>query len=124
MLRNQLRSRSLFDALTFLILLFVFRSGHELFRTGWFVESLMTELAVSLVVRTWRPCFSSPPARLWVVSTVLIAAIAVAIPYLPIAHYLGFVPLPAGLVATIIGVAVAYVASAELLKRTFAKRAA
>lgn len=74
-------------------------------------------------VGEWRS-LSSRPARLWVVSTVLIAAIAVAIPYLPIAHYLGFVPLPAGLVATIFGVAVAYVASAELLKRTFAKRAA
>jgi P-type Mg2+ transporter len=59
---------SVFDVATFLTLLVIFHAGPDTFRTGWFVESLLTELAVALVVRTRRPFFKSRPGRLLLVS--------------------------------------------------------
>ena len=61
---------SVFDFLTFGVLLVVFRAAPELFRTGWFVESLLTELVIALVVRTRRPFFRSRPGTLLLWSTV------------------------------------------------------
>jgi len=110
---------SLFDGLTFAALLFVFRASPEAFRTGWFVESLLTELAVALVVRTRRPAWSSRPGPLLLWSTVAVALVAVALPYLPGAGFFGFVPLPPGLVAAVLGITTAYVLATEALKQRF-----
>jgi Mg2+-importing ATPase len=115
---------SLFDILTFAALLLLFAAGVELFRTGWFVESLLTELLVALVVRTRRPFWRSRPGPLLLASTCAVLALALAIPYLPYAGLLGFVALPAGLVAALVLIALLYVASAELLKRGFYRREA
>jgi Mg2+-importing ATPase len=115
---------SLFDGLTFAALLGLFPSTPELFRTGWFVESLLTELAVALVVRTRRPFFRSRPGAVLLVTTLVLIPAACAIPYLPHAGVLGFVPLPAGLLGTLAGITVCYVAATELLKRRFYARPA
>src|SRR4029079_13609748 len=72
---------SMFDFLTFGVLLFIFRATTEVFRTSWFVESLITELVVALVMRTRRPFFRSRPGRLLLVSTVMLIPVAFAIPY-------------------------------------------
>ena len=85
---------SLFDFLTFGALLLVFYAPPELFRTGWFVESLLTELVIALVVRTRRPFFRSRPGGVLLWSTVALVALTVAIPYLPFIGVFGFVPLP------------------------------
>ena len=110
-------------SLTFGVLLRCSTPAPELFRTGWFVESLLTELVVALVVRTRRPFFRSRPGRLLLWSTVALIAVAFAIPYLPVAPALGFVPLPAPLVATICTIAGLYVLAAERAKRWFFRRA-
>ena len=110
---------SLFDILTFTTLRFVFHAGPELFRTTWFVESLLTELAVALVVRTRRPFFRSRPGRLLVGTTAGVAAVAVALPYLPGASALGFVPLSAPILVSVLLIAGAYVAATELGKVWF-----
>ncbi len=52
---------SIFDLMTFGLLLYVFNVTANEFRTGWFVESLLTELVIALVVRTRRLCFRSRP---------------------------------------------------------------
>ena len=114
---------SLFDFLTFGALLWLFAAGVELFRTGWFVESLLTELMVALVVRTRRPFWRSRPGSLLLWSTLGVAALAFAIPYLPHASVLGFVPLPWHFVLALVLVTSLYVASAEWLKRGFYRRA-
>jgi Mg2+-importing ATPase len=110
---------SLFDAVTFAALLVVFQAAPDLFRTAWFVESLLTELVVALVMRTRRPFLRSRPSTLLLVSTVLLIVIALAIPYLPFAGLLDFVPLPGPLVATICVITVLYVIGTEVAKQWF-----
>jgi Mg2+-importing ATPase len=110
---------SAFDFLTFGALLAIFHATPELFRTSWFVESLLTELVVALVMRTRRPFFQSRPGRLLLTSTVALIPITFAIPYAPFADVFGFVPLPGMLVAAIALIAVLYVAATELQKKWF-----
>ena len=110
---------SVFDLLTFAILLQVFRASEEMFRTGWFVESLLTELVIALVVRTRRPFLASRPGTLLLWSTAALVAVTLLWPYLPFVGILGFVPLPAAMVVVLVGIVVLYVISAEILKRWF-----
>ena len=115
---------SVFDFLTFGLLLTLFHASRALFRTGWFVESLLTELVIALVVRTRRPFYRSRPGTVLLVSTLVLIVVAFAVPYLPYVQVLGFVPAPAGLLAALAGIAAIYVASAELMKAWFYRRAA
>jgi Mg2+-importing ATPase len=113
---------SLADVLTFGVLLRVFDATPAIFQTAWFVESLLTELAVALVMRTRRPFFRSRPGRLLLMSTMTLIPTAFAIPYAPFAAVFGFVALQPALVVTIAGITVAYVAATELQKRWFYRR--
>lgn len=110
---------SLFDFMTFGALLTLFRAPPEVFRTGWFVESLLTELVVALVVRTRRSLFQSRPGKVLLVSTAILIPLTLAIPYVPHAGVLGFVPLPATLLLALAGVTALYVVAAEGLKKWF-----
>jgi Mg2+-importing ATPase len=110
---------SLFDVLTFGILIGIFHAGPDLFRTGWFVESLLTELAVALIMRTRRPFFLSRPGRVLLLSTMALIPFAVAIPYLPFAAVFGFVPMPGMLAGTVVAITLAYVAATEVQKKWF-----
>jgi len=110
---------SLFDFLTFGILLYVFNASENEFRTGWFIESLLTELVIALVVRTRRVCFRSRPGNLLLGSTIVVIAITLILPYLPFRSVMGFVPLPAGLMATLIMLTLVYVCVVELAKKYF-----
>lgn len=106
-----------FDLCTFVVLLKVFGAGVEEFRTGWFVESLLTELAVALVIRTRLPCYRSRPG-LWLwVTTGVVAATALVLPYLPFSGRFGFVPLPGSLMLTLLVLTGLYVGAVELMKR-------
>jgi len=110
---------SVFDFLTFGVLLLVFRAAPELFRTGWFVESLLTELVIALVVRTRRPFYRSRPGRVLLWSTVALVALTFAIPYLPFVGVFGFVPLPGMVLVTISAITALYVAATEMTKSRF-----
>jgi Mg2+-importing ATPase len=110
---------SVFDFLTFGTLLVIFRANQEVFRTTWFVESLLTELVVALVMRTQRPFFQSQPGRVLLISTVVLIPVAFAIPYAPFAAVLGFVPLPGTLLGVIALITVLYVAATEVQKKWF-----
>jgi Mg2+-importing ATPase len=110
---------SVFDFLTFGMLREVFRAGPDVFRTGWFIESLLTELLVALVVRTSRPFYRSRPGRVLLWSTTILVIFTFMIPYIPGAGLFGFVPLEPWLLLAIAGVAVLYVGATELAKRRF-----
>lgn len=113
---------SFFDYMTFGVLLLVVRATPAVFRTSWFIESLLTELAVALVVRTQQPFFRSRPGRWLWVSTVIMAVLTLLIPYLPFNQYLGFVPLPPALLLLVLGITGAYTVTVEFTKRIFYKR--
>ncbi len=110
---------SIFDMLTFGVLLYLFHASEVEFHTGWFIESLLTELVIALVVRTRRVFFRSMPGRLLLVSTLIIIAITLALPYLPVGSLFGFIPLPAPLLLAIIGLTVLYVLAVEIAKKSF-----
>jgi Mg2+-importing ATPase len=113
---------SAFDALTFVTLAVVLDVGVEGFRTGWFVESLLTELLVALVVRTRRPFWRSRPSPALAGTTLGVAVVALALPYLPLGAWFSLVPLPLPVLGTIIGITLAYVLAVEALKRAIFAR--
>jgi Mg2+-importing ATPase len=115
---------SVFDFLTFGALVVAFQAGPALFRTAWFVESLLTELVIAMVVRTRRPFFRSRPGAVLLWTTVGLMALTFAIPYLPFASVFGFVPLPARLLITIAAITVLYVGATEAIKSRFYRRVA
>jgi Mg2+-importing ATPase len=110
---------SAFDTVTFVVLLAGFGASAAVFRTGWFVQSLLTELAVALVMRTRRPFFRSRPGRLLLVLTATVTLVAIVLPYVPLTSPLGFVALPFSLLATIVAIVLLYVAATELQKHWF-----
>ncbi|MCX6556344.1 MAG: magnesium-translocating P-type ATPase [Candidatus Aminicenantes bacterium] len=113
---------SLFDFLAFAILLFLFRAGPSEFRTGWFIESLLTELVIALVVRTRHLFFRSRPGTLLLASTLAMVGLTLMLPYLPFHSLFGFVPLPAPLLLAMIGLTTLYVAVTEAAKKYFYSR--
>jgi Mg2+-importing ATPase len=113
---------SLFDAVTFAFLLLVAGATAQIFQTGWFVESLITELAIVLVVRTRKAFWRSRPGALLSWLTLAVALFAVAIPYLPGAGWFGFVPLPWWVMAGLTAITLAYLAASEATKRWFYSR--
>ena len=113
---------SVFDVITFGALLLAFHASVPEFRTGWFVLSLLTELVVALVVRTRRPFFQSRPGRFLLISTMALAVMALAIPYLPGIEMLGFTRLPRRLVITLVAITGGYVLAVEALKHWFYRR--
>lgn len=115
---------SLFDYATFGLLLLVLRATEQQFQTGWFIESLLTELVIALVVRTRKPFFRSRPGRLLWTSTLVVSGITLAIPYLPFVSLLGFTPLPLWVMAALVVVTGLYVIAAELAKKYFFARTA
>jgi Mg2+-importing ATPase len=114
---------SVFDLLTFGILLYIFQAGEALFQTSWFMISLLTELAVVLLLRTRRPVLRSRPGRLLLWSTVAVIAAALAVPFLGAASALfGFVPLSTGELGAVVLIVGGYVVSTEVAKAWYFQR--
>jgi Mg2+-importing ATPase len=111
---------SLFDLLTFVVLLRLFRADETLFHTGWFVESLATQTLVIFVIRTRGRPWRSAPASPLVAAALGAVAAGVLIPYTPLAPALGFRPLPVRYLAFLLVVTAGYLASVEALKRRLA----
>lgn len=110
---------SVFDYLTFGALLFVLHASPEQFRTGWFVESVISASAIVLVIRTRRPAFTSMPGRYLVLATLAVACATLLLPYTPIAKPLGLTPLPVAFLLLLVSILLCYVLTAELVKRRF-----
>ena len=110
---------SVFDLATFWLLRVGFGGSEALFRTGWFVESLATQVLVIFILRTRGLPWASRPHPLLTAGAVGVLALAVALPFTPAGALLGFVALPASLLGAIAGLACAYLVCAELAKRAF-----
>ncbi len=111
---------SLFDFLTFALMLGIFRAGPDLFRAGWFAESLATQTLVIFAIRTRRSPFTrSRPSRPLLLAALATVIIGVALPLSPLSPLLGFTPLPLGFFLALAGMVVAYLVLIELAKRLF-----
>src|SRR5262249_39664694 len=97
----------------------LFHATPELFRTGWWVESLLTELVIALVVRTRRPFYRSRPGTFLLVSTIAIAVLAFAMPFAPFARLIGFVPTPPSVLLVLVAITLLYVLATEMAKAGF-----
>lgn len=113
---------SVFDFLTFGLLLYVVHATPVLFRASWFTESVLTELAVTMVVRTRLPFFRSRPSTGLLLTSASVALFVLALPYLPVARPFGLVPIPLWLLAAMLAITALYVGAAEVLKQHFVKR--
>jgi Mg2+-importing ATPase len=113
---------SLFDLLTFYVLLRAFHAGPSLFHTGWFVESLATQTLVLFVIRTMGNPFRSRPSRSLTATTLIIVAIGVMLPWTPLGPVLGFTRLPLRYFAFLIPATLAYLAIVDIAKRYLARR--
>lgn len=110
---------SVFDFLTFAVLYFMLKASPELFRSGWFVESVVSAALVVLVLRTRGPFWRSRPSLALGLATLAVVVAAIMLPYTPLGAVFGFVPLP-GLFLALMGlIVVAYIGAAEMLKRRF-----
>jgi Mg2+-importing ATPase len=111
---------SVFDFVTFGVMLWVLHSGPAQFQTGWFVESLATQTLVIFAIRTRRiPFFRSHPSLPLTLAAVGIVAVGTLLPATPLAHSLGFQPLPGGFFAALAGMVVCYLVVIEIGKRIF-----
>jgi P-type Mg2+ transporter len=111
---------SIFDFLTFWILLAVLHAGHSGFRTGWFVESIATQTLVVYVIRTRRvPFLRSRPSLPMLLVPTGAALVGAVLPYTGLAGLLGFTPLPAAFFLLLLGMVVVYLLLVELAKTWF-----
>ncbi|WP_347989300.1 magnesium-translocating P-type ATPase [Methylomonas sp. AM2-LC] len=113
---------SIFDFLTFYILLTVFHADQALFHTGWFIESMATQVLVIFIIRTRKNPFKSTP-NIWLVFFALsVVATAILLPFTPAATYLGFVVPPAFFFLVLSGMVLVYLLMVEAIKQWFFRR--
>jgi len=113
---------SLFDIITFLVLLFVLKVKDSAFQTGWFIESTIVQLSILFIIRTHQSFIKSRPGKYLFILSILSLVITITLPYLPFANELGFVPLPLINFAAMLLIVAAYIFTADLLKVWFFKK--
>ena len=115
---------SVFDYLTFFALYKLFKANADVFHTGWFIESIATELLILFVVRTHKSLIKSRPGKLLIGLSILALIITVGMPFMPFAKDLGFVVPPFALLGIIAGILFFYVITADIIKVMFFKKTA
>ncbi len=115
---------SVFDYLTFGALLFILHATTEQFRTGWFLESVISASVIVLVIRSRRPFFKSKPGKYLLLATLLIAGVTAAFPFSPLGGVFGLVPLQMTFLVALGVIVLLYVVAAELTKKAFYERVA
>jgi Mg2+-importing ATPase len=113
---------SVFDYLTFGILLFFLHSSIVLFRTGWFVESVVSATLIVLVIRSRRPFFKSVPGKHLVIATLVIVGATLVLPFSLLGGLFGFSPPPISFIMVMAVIVILYISMGEVAKRIFYRR--
>jgi Mg2+-importing ATPase len=113
---------SVFDYLTFGLLLFIYKATPDIFRTGWFLESVISASMIVLVIRSRQPFFKSRPGKYLLMATFAVAFVTLLLPYSPLAGLFGFTPIPLTLLLLLGVVVILYIILTELAKKIFYKR--
>lgn len=112
---------SVFDYLTFAVLILLLNADEIQFRTGWFLESVVSAVLIVLVIRTRKPFFKSRPGRYLIITTFAIVVFTLFVPVSPLIELFGFTPLPPMFLLLISIIIAGYVLSAEIAKKIFYK---
>ncbi|MDE1193131.1 MAG: magnesium-translocating P-type ATPase [Arachidicoccus sp.] len=110
---------SVFDYFTFFVLLKILHAGTSEFRTGWFVESVISATLIVLVIRTSKVFYKSKPGKQLIGATLGIVAFTLILPWLPFAYLIGFTHLPFKFYPCLLAIIAAYFITAEIAKKTF-----
>lgn len=113
---------SIFDFLTYFIMLFVFSASAPLFQTAWFTESLVTQIMVIYVIRTAKPFYRSPPSKPLVYGGLSAITAALIIPYTPIGILFGFTAPPLAFYIILLGIVALYMVMVEIAKKRFYRK--
>jgi Mg2+-importing ATPase len=113
---------SVFDFLTFGALLLVLHASQVQFRTGWFLESVVSASLIVLVIRSRRPFFKSRPGKFLLLATLSVVVVTLILPFSPLAGIFGFSSLPLSIVLLIGIVVLLYIITAEVVKTAFYKK--
>jgi Mg2+-importing ATPase len=115
---------SLFDFATFALLLVLVHGDERIFHTGWFIESLVTQVLVIFVVRTKKSPFATQPSKPLIAMAIVVVVLAVVLPLSPLGAIIGFATPPPVFFAILVPLVVAYLVAAEAVKRFFYARVA
>lgn len=110
---------SVFDYLTFGLLLMLLHANEREFRTGWFLESVISASVIVLVIRSRKPFFRSKPGKYLLIATLSIALVTIILPFTPLGTVLGFKPLSLTTYLLLMLIVVFYIVVAEITKRIF-----
>jgi Mg2+-importing ATPase len=113
---------SVFDYLTFGVLLLILHATQDQFRTGWFLESVISASLIVLVIRSRKPSFKSRPSKYLLMATLSILVVTLILPFTPLGEILGFSPLPISFLVLIGIIIMFYMITAELAKMVFYKK--
>jgi Mg2+-importing ATPase len=113
---------SFFDYLTFGLLLLVLHANEGQFRTGWFLESVISASMIVLVIRSRKPFFRSRPGKYLLIATLSIAVITLVFPFTPLGNIFGFSPLTLSTYLLLLLIVVLYILAAEITKRFFYRK--
>jgi Mg2+-importing ATPase len=114
---------SIFDFLTFGVLVFILHAQPDSFRTGWFLESVVSASVIVLVIRTRRPFYQSRPGKYLLAATLLIAGVTLILPFSPLGGLFRFHPLPISFFIALGAIMILYIVAAEIAKKIFYKKA-
>jgi len=113
---------SIFDYMTFGLLLLILRVSESQFRTGWFIESVVSASLIVLVIRSRKPFFKSKPGKYLLIATLSIVVITMILPYTPLGTLFGFSPLNITTYLLILLIIVIYIVAAEITKNIFYRK--
>jgi len=113
---------SVFDYLTFGVLLFILHATQDQFRTGWFIESVISASLIVLVIRSRKPFFKSKPGKYLLTATLSITVVTLILPFTPLGEIFGFSPLSRSFLLLIGIIVFCYIITAEMAKRVFYKK--
>ena len=113
---------SFFDVLTFVTLLYILKVKESAFQTGWFIESVLTELFILFIIRTRKSFFKSQPGTYLLLFSVIGLFLTILLPYLPFANEVGLIPLPLPVLGSMLLITAVYIITADLLKLWFFRR--
>ena len=114
---------SIFDFLTFGVMIFAFNASAPLFQTAWFIESLFTQTLVIFAIRTRKiPFYRSKPSKLLLLNIAIVLAVAIALPFTPLGNFFHFTTLPLKFLLILVVFVVVYICLVEIMKMVFYRR--